>query len=42
MTRNMGTQPPKPMLMFTQNFDAKEEDEWEVFVPIKEGGANMS
>jgi len=42
MIRNTGTQPPKPMLMLTQNFDAKEEGEWKVFVPIKEGGAKMS
>jgi hypothetical protein len=30
------------VLMLTQNFDAKEEDEREVLVPIEEGGANMS
>ncbi len=30
------------MLMFTQNFDAKEEDEQKVFIPIEEGGSNLS
>jgi hypothetical protein len=41
-TKNIRTQPPKPMLMFTQNFDAKEEDEQKVFIPIEEGGSNLS
>jgi hypothetical protein len=38
-------QPQEPMLMViqgTQIFDAEEEDEWNVIVPIEEGGANLS
>jgi len=38
----MVTQAPEPMLMLaqgTQPFNAKEEDERGVLVPIKEGGA---
>jgi hypothetical protein len=42
VTKNTRTQPSKPMLMFTQNFDAKEEDEQKVLIPIEEGGANLS
>ncbi len=45
MTKNMGMQAPEPMLMLaqgTQPFNAKEEDERGVLVPIEEGGANLS
>ncbi len=38
-------QPLEPMLMIiqrAQSFDAEEEDEQNVLVPIKEGGANLS
>ncbi len=45
VTWNTKMQPLKPILMFTQGthiYDAKEEAEQEVFVPTKEGGANLS
>ncbi len=38
-------QPPKPILMLTQGahiYDVEEEAEQEVFIPTKEGGANLS
>jgi len=41
----MGTQAPEPMLMLAQGpqtSNAKEQDERGVFVPIEEGGANLS
>ncbi len=44
-TRNTKMQPLEPMLMIiqrAQSFDAEEEDEQNVLVPIKEGGANLS
>ncbi len=44
-TWNTITQPPKPILMLTQGahtYDAEEEAKQKVFVPTKEGGANLS
>lgn len=44
-TRNMGMQPLKPMLMFTQGthiIDVEDKEKREVFVPIEEDGANLS